>query len=155
MRISDRCRDPIRVYCVAMDTESPSAYITLEAGRQNNFAIIHQKRLQDRFQCDGPTMPQIYQESGNTSFSKVKIDLSTLRIVDDDFQFAQSSGIKRIPYGTAGDCYSMNLGNCRKGKFKIDLTGTLLKVRPEVTWLPQGLPKGIRIQVKQGVRFEV
>ena len=151
MRLNDRCSDPIRIYCFAMDTDKPYAFITLESGPENNFAIIYDKRLRDRFQCNGPVMPQIYQESGSTSFSKVRIDLTTLRIIDDDFQFAQSSGNKRIPYGTAGDCYSMNQGNCRKGQFKIDLTGTLLSVRSDVTWQPQGLPKGIRIQVTHQV----
>ena len=91
MRLNDRCRDPIRVYCVAMDTENPSAYITLEAGAENNFAVIHDKRLRDRFQCDGPTMSQTYGESGTTTFNKVKLDLRTLRLIDDDFRFSETT----------------------------------------------------------------
>ena len=70
-----------------------------------------------------------------------------MRLVTDDFTFAKSDAAgKAIPYGTAGDCYSMNKGPCRKGHFKINLAGTGLRLRPRVEWRALGFPPGIEMQ---------
>lgn len=47
-----------------------------------------------------------------------------MTIVADDFHYSTTSSGKPIKYGQAGDCYSASKESCRKGKFKIDLTGT-------------------------------
>lgn len=54
-----------------------------------------------------------------------------MTLVADDFHYSTTSSGKQIKYGEAGDCYSASKESCRKGKFKIDLTGTgfRLKVR--------------------------
>ena len=61
-----------------------------------------------------------------------------MTIVADDFQYSTTSSGKQIKYGEAGDCYSASKENCRKGKFKIDLTGTgfRLKVSLKTTLFP-------------------
>lgn len=39
-----------------------------------------------------------------------------------------------MEFGKAGDCYSN--ANCPQGSFNIDLTGTLLRISSDVSWVP-------------------
>ena len=76
---------------------------------------------------------------------QVRLNIRESRIIPDDFRFSKSTG-KKVPYGTAGDCFSSNRGNCRRGSFHIDLTGTELRLQSSVTWSVVGKPRGIQIQ---------
>ena len=60
-----------------------------------------------------------------------------MTLVPDDFTFAESHTYGAlVPYGTAGDCFSASqVPSCRKGSFKIDLTGTGLKLNENVEWI--------------------
>ena len=69
-----------------------------------------------------------YDKAGLTNFTRVRLDLSTMSIVTDDYQFASQSGMP-VPYGVAGDCYSASVQNCRKGQLKIDLRGTSFTIK--------------------------
>ena len=130
-----------------MASVSPKEFITLESGPENNYAIIYGQRLQDRYSCSGPARAKLYAERGTTKFSKVRLDLRTMTVIDNDFTFAESSpGGRNVPYGTAGDCYSVNPGPCRKGSFKVDLTRTRLRIEDSVEWSLQGFPNGLQIQ---------
>ena len=147
IKVSDRCLDTVRIYCHNINSGEPLEYITLGSGTDRNYATVFGKRLVDRYQCDGPTRSQLYAEMGTTRFSKVRFDLRTLTIVGDDFTFSQSAaGGKDISYGTAGDCFSLNPHNCRKGSFMVDLTGTRLKIREDVSWMQQGFPDHLKMQ---------
>lgn len=67
----------------------------------------------------------------------------------DVFTFStQTKGKKRIPYGTAGDCYSQRSG-CPQGRFSIDLTGTSFKIAKGVRWRSHGYFSSV--QVNMGV----
>ena len=129
-----------------MTSGVPKEFITLESGAENNFAVIYRERLQDRFSCSGPARTELYAEGGATNFTKVRFDLHAMKFISDDFTFAQSGEGKDVAYGTAGDCFSVNPGKCRKGSFKVDLRGTSLRVRDHVTWSFQGFPMGFQIQ---------
>ena len=129
-----------------MSSGMPREFITLESGAKNNYAVIYHERLQDRFACSGPARTELYAERGATNFNKVRLDLTTMKLVSDDFTFAQTRGGRDVGYGTAGDCYSVNPGKCRKGSFKVDLLGTRLRVRDDVSWSLQGFPMGLEIQ---------
>ena len=146
VHVSDRCKDPHRIYCHKMASNTPQEFITLESGAENNYADIYHERLQDRFSCSGPARTELYAERGATNFAKVRFDIATMKIISDDFTFSQTEEGKDIAYGTAGDCYSVNTGKCRKGGFKIDLNGTGFRVRDDVTWTLQGFPSGLQIQ---------
>lgn len=146
VHVSDRCKDPIRFYCHNMVSDLPREFITLESGAENNYAVIYHERLQDRFSCSGPARTELYAERGATNFTKVRLELATMKLISDDFTFAQTAEGRDVAYGTAGDCYSMNPGKCRKGSFKVDLRGTRLRVRDDVTWTLQGFPKTLQIQ---------
>ena len=146
VHVFDRCKDSHRLYCHQMASNTPQEFITLNSGAENNFALIYHERLQDRFSCSGPARTELYAEQGTTNFTKVRFDIATMKIISDDFTFAQTSEGKDIAYGTAGDCYSMNTGKCRKGEFKIHLNGTGFRVRDDVTWTLQGFPNGMQMQ---------
>lgn len=148
--ISKTCKDPIKVYCNGLVSQEPKEYLELSAGRSRNYAIVYDRRLltlpvTSRFQCDGPVNNTLYPKHGKTYFSKVRLNVDDLTILPNDYQFADTEG-SFVPYGTAGDCFSMNPGNCRKGSFLVDLTGTGLKVHDKVRWSHQGYPYDIKIQ---------
>ena len=71
----------------------------------------------------------------------------------EDFTFAKSDPIvKNIPYGSAGDCFSMHYGDaCRRGHFKVDLALTGLRLRPSVQWKAIGFPPGIEMSEVQEI----
>lgn len=148
-QLTPKCEKSVKVYCHGMKTSNPKEYLTL-ALNSDNHARIYDKKLPRslRSQC-GATNPgsETYEEGGFTKFFKVRLNVDDASIVLDDFQFAVSEG-KHIPYGTAGDCFSSNLGNCRKGSFSIDLTGTGLRLQSSVSWSVDAntSPHGIRIQ---------
>ncbi|KAL3270613.1 hypothetical protein HHI36_021147 [Cryptolaemus montrouzieri] len=57
-----------------------------------------------------------------------------MRILGEDFTFSRQERGKKVPYGTAGDCYSRAEG-CGQGRFSIDLTGTSFKLTSDVSWI--------------------
>ena len=152
LQIDPRCKIPIRVYCHGMNTSEPKEYITLPRGEKNNYAIVYAKRLPTtpviaRYSCYGTPGQMEYSKAGVTKFTKVRLDIAKMAIVADDYSFATvESGGKPIKFGAAGDCYSANLGNCRRGSFKIDLTDTGLSMQKDVNWVASGFPPGIRMQ---------
>ena len=114
--LNPKCERPVKVYCHDMNTSQPTEYLTLTQGRDNH-ARIYERRLPRaiRNQCGGLNPGNVpYVEGGYTRFYKVRFDMRGSKIIPNDFKFASSAG-KAIPFGTAGDCYSANLGNCRKG----------------------------------------
>ena len=150
--VRSECNTPIKVYCHDMNTHFPKDFITLPAGVEKNYGYIYAKRLPHRpysarYKCSGKPGPMNYSEAGLTKFRKVRVDLSRMAIIRDDFTFAKSDPFgKQTPFGSAGDCFSMNYeGACRRGHFKVDLTGTGLRLRPSVAWKARGFPPGIEM----------
>lgn len=152
LHVSKKCKDPIKVYCHGLSGSEPKEYLNLPAGNDKNYAIVYDRRLPTspvtaRFQCDGAISPSIYRNRGKSYFSKIRLNLDDLTVVSEDFTFAYGDPRgSTVPYGTAGDCFSMNPGQCRKGSFLIDLTDTGLKVNDDVKWKNLGYPSDIEIQ---------
>lgn len=131
----------LNVYCHAMMSKEPKEYISLLTGPSDNFAEIHPKRLRDPTKC--PTNgshfdacdceDEDHKMSGGSYFSKLRVDLSAMRIIADDKQFAAVTGLNPPSYGTAGDCYSAQ-GNCPQGRFSINLQGTGIRLTSKVMW---------------------
>ena len=63
-------------------------------------------------------------------------------VKQDDFRFAISEG-NPVKFGRGGDCFS--LGDCRRGGFQMDLSGTGLALRDDVEWGSWGAPQGSRM----------
>eukprot|EP00794_Sanderia_malayensis_P014925 gene14925-16467_t len=143
------CSSPIKIYCHGMSGDSPQNYLTLPAGPINNFAMVYDKRLrtEDRFLCNGPPASVTYSRAGTTRFHKIKINPRTLTIIRDDYTFADiDRDGRRIPFATAGDCFSANTSDCRRGQFMMDLSGTGLRVKSSVTWQVVSDKVGFRMQ---------
>ncbi|XP_043267299.1 A disintegrin and metalloproteinase with thrombospondin motifs 9 isoform X2 [Venturia canescens] len=130
----------MRIYCHNIGTDSPREYLTLPAGDRKNYAEIYDKRLLNPNQCPYEGQRNESCEcvndggkiSGLTNFKRVRINTIKLMVVADDFTFSRTNGARRVEFGKAGDCYSRE--NCPQGRFSIDLTGTPLRIAPEVSW---------------------
>ncbi|RZC37361.1 A disintegrin and metalloproteinase with thrombospondin motifs 9-like, partial [Asbolus verrucosus] len=146
---------PAWVYCYKMDTSQPEEYITLHADSQN-YAENYDKRLRDPNSCpyDGRRFDACDclevgpERSGLTKFWKVRLNVTSLRIIGDDFTFSRQSRGMRVPYGTAGDCYSARKG-CAQAKFSIDLTGTSFRLSENVRWRSIGKHATARIDASE------
>ena len=151
LQLDQKCQIPVRVYCHGMNTSQPKEYLTLSRGRKNNYAIVYGKRLpvspvNMRYRCDGVPGDMEYSKAGVTKFDKVRLDVRRMSVIADDYTFATVESGKSVEFGEAGDCFSANRGQCRKGSFKIDLTDTGLHVHSQVKWLANGFPLGIEMQ---------
>ncbi|GFY61400.1 a disintegrin and metalloproteinase with thrombospondin motifs 9 [Trichonephila inaurata madagascariensis] len=133
------------VYCHDMNTAYPKEYINL---RDRNYAVIHSTRLGNQYdtserchsynaarECDCDR-----QDFGYTVFSKIALNISSLKLITDDYTFSQTYQGKPVPYGTAGDCFSRP--DCPQGMFFISLQGTGFRVAHDTNWISQlGLGK--------------
>ncbi|XP_055999244.1 A disintegrin and metalloproteinase with thrombospondin motifs 9-like [Ostrea edulis] len=133
----------LQIYCKNM-RKQPQEYISLSAG--NNFAEIYGLKLQRPNNCpNNGTRPDVckecrgkhYKEAGNTTYTKIRIDLASLRVITNDTTFTTGSYGKSIPFATAGDCYSSQ-GNCPQGRFSINLAGTGFIVSQNSSWALSG-----------------
>lgn len=151
LQLNKKCQIPVRVYCHGMNTSQPKEYLTLSRGRKNNYAIVYDKRLpvipvNMRYRCDGVPGKTEYSKAGVTRFDKIRLNVTKMSVIADDYTFATVESGESIEFGKAGDCFSANTGRCRKGSFKIDLTTTGVHVDRQVQWLADGFPLGIRMQ---------
>ncbi|XP_030629632.1 A disintegrin and metalloproteinase with thrombospondin motifs 20 [Chanos chanos] len=133
----------IQIYCAEMQTNFPKEYVTLRSGQTDNYSEVYGYRLQNPFECpfNGSRRQDCvcrndYPAAGYTLFHKVRLDLSTLRIITTDVQFTETLLGRPVPFATAGDCYSA--AKCPQGQFSINLTGTGLKVAESTKWVSQG-----------------
>ncbi|XP_064628138.1 A disintegrin and metalloproteinase with thrombospondin motifs 9-like [Lineus longissimus] len=80
-----------------------------------------------------------YTRKGGTSFTKIRIDTTNLRVIGNDYTFAvlygSTGGTTKHPYGTGGGC---SLQGKLLGSFHIDLVGTKFKVKEGTTWTVVG-----------------
>ena len=70
-----------------------------------------------------------------------------LLVTATDFRFSVSRGGKRIPYASAGDCYSSQ--SCPQGQFKVNLEGTGLKLAADAVWTVAGFHSSKHINVAE------
>lgn len=104
-----------------------------------NYASYYEYRSENSNACvqrkhhDWPddTIP-----SGTTFFSKVRLSLRTLQIIDDDLTFAVTNGRRSQTFGSAGDCYSSV--PCPQGRFSINFERTKFRIRPKTEWETRG-----------------
>lgn len=120
-------RQGTSIYCHGMSTCSPSEYLTLPAGPDNNYS-------------------QTYKDScpsGLVEFEKIGLNLANLNSImvnSWDWTFAQIREVHEwredcdaFPlYGRAFSC------TCTSGQTSIDLTGTGFHIPSDVTWQQSG-----------------
>ncbi|XP_055684696.1 A disintegrin and metalloproteinase with thrombospondin motifs 20 isoform X2 [Lutzomyia longipalpis] len=129
----------VSIYCHRMNTTTPREYLTLKMGSTENYSMYYEKRSKDRSQCPDSIHHMFTDEtipSGVTRYSKVRLNLHTLQVINDDFAFTHTSGHTQ-PFASAGDCFSIT-GRCPKGVFSVNLEGTGFRIRPTTQWETKG-----------------
>ncbi|KAM4651989.1 A disintegrin and metalloproteinase with thrombospondin motifs 9 [Discoglossus pictus] len=133
----------IKVFCARMQTESPKEYLTLVSDGAENFSEVYGYRLNNPTECpyngsrrEDCQCRKDYTAAGFSTFSKVRLDLTTFQIITTDFLFAQTHDGRPVPFATAGDCYSAV--KCPQGRFSINLSGTGFSISEATKWMSQG-----------------
>ncbi|XP_016952384.1 A disintegrin and metalloproteinase with thrombospondin motifs 20 isoform X1 [Drosophila biarmipes] len=127
----------VHVYCHAMGTSRPVEYLNVDP--QENYSIFYEYRTKQTTSCPPESRAHEYyndQNSGRTHFSKLRLNITDLRIVDNDFQFAETRGLPQ-KLGSAGDCYN-RIGQCPQGDFSINMKNTDFTIRPGTQWKTHG-----------------
>ncbi|TSK13404.1 A disintegrin and metalloproteinase with thrombospondin motifs 20 [Bagarius yarrelli] len=140
----------LQIYCAEMQTNFPKEYVTLRSSHTDNYSEMYGYRLINPFECphNGSRRQDCackndYRAVGYTLFYRVRLDISTMRIITTDIQFSKTLLGQPVPFGSAGDCYSA--ARCPQGQFSINLTGTGLKVSELTKWVPQGNYVAIKV----------
>uniref|UniRef100_A0A8C7HLX5 ADAM metallopeptidase with thrombospondin type 1 motif 9 n=1 Tax=Oncorhynchus kisutch TaxID=8019 RepID=A0A8C7HLX5_ONCKI len=133
----------LKVYCAGMQTDRPQEYLTLTTGEGENYSEVFGFRLIDPTQCpangtrrEDCECRRDYTAAGLSTFTRVRLDLSKMHIITIDWQFAFTRDGHRVPFATAGDCYSA--ARCPQGRFSINLSGTGFQLAEETKWISQG-----------------
>ena len=77
------------------------------------------------------------ENHGITLFSKVRINITSLSIIGDDYSFTNVLYGNHVPFGNSGDCYS-SIPECQQGRLNIDLRGTNFVLDPITKWINYG-----------------
>lgn len=146
----------LQVYCKNMKHEKPEEYITLPAGGSDNYAEVYDMRLRRPRSCpnngtriekdSNKLRASPYSSAGYTTYTKIRLNLITMVVNITDTSFATAHSGKYIPFGTAGDCYSLRK-NCPQGRFSINLSGTGLLLSRNTTWKSNGKHTSKIIQI--------
>ncbi|CAA93287.2 A disintegrin and metalloproteinase with thrombospondin motifs gon-1 [Caenorhabditis elegans] len=139
----------IEIYCHRMNSTIPKAYLNVNP--RTNFAEVYGKKLIYPHTCpfNGDRNDSCHcsedgdASAGLTRFNKVRIDLLNRKFHLADYTFAKREYGVHVPYGTAGDCYSMK--DCPQGIFSIDLKSAGLKLVDDLNWEDQGHRTSSRI----------
>ncbi|XP_030632604.1 A disintegrin and metalloproteinase with thrombospondin motifs 9 [Chanos chanos] len=133
----------LKIYCSEMDTDNPKEYITLMTGERENFSEVFGFRLMDPTQCPSNLTRREdchcrrdYTAAGLSTFTKVRLDLRKMHIITTDWKFAFTREGHKVPFATAGDCYSA--ARCPQGRFSVNLSGTGFQVADSTKWISQG-----------------
>ncbi|XP_017118704.1 A disintegrin and metalloproteinase with thrombospondin motifs 20 isoform X1 [Drosophila elegans] len=127
----------VRVYCHQMNRAGPREYLNVDP--QENYSIYYEYRTKQTNSCPPESRDHEYyndQNSGRSHFSKLRLNITDLRILDNDFEFAETRGQPQ-KLGSAGDCYNRN-GQCPQGDFSINLKSTDFTIRPGTVWTKHG-----------------
>ncbi|XP_061179434.1 uncharacterized protein LOC133188062, partial [Saccostrea echinata] len=118
--------------------ETAEEYVTLQ--RQNYFIGHDASHLISFERCTRNSLPVL-----RTKFSKVRINIESMGIMQDDFTFATTTGNsskeRNVPFGTCSDCtaeawWEKRWGPCElEGTFQIDLHDTGLSIAKSVGWV--------------------
>ncbi|XP_048781078.2 uncharacterized protein LOC125683682 [Ostrea edulis] len=122
-------------------------YITLHA---NNYFIRHDlSHVISGIRCSRNSQPLM-----RTVFSKIRIKIESMDIVQNDYSFSTTTGtseVDNVRFGTSYDCsaefwWPETYGlTCQlDGKFEIDLSGTGIAIASSVGWIPEHWESRIR-----------
>uniref|UniRef100_A0A0K8VCK3 A disintegrin and metalloproteinase with thrombospondin motifs 9 n=2 Tax=Bactrocera latifrons TaxID=174628 RepID=A0A0K8VCK3_BACLA len=122
-----------RVYCHNMSS-SPKEYLTVN--HLENYSIYYDYKTSEPNKCPPESRNREFRDnstsSGRTNFRKIRINLPDLRVIENDFTFAETVGTPQL-FGSAGDCYNRNK-ECPQGDFSINLEKTGFHIRAGARW---------------------
>ncbi|XP_026831617.1 A disintegrin and metalloproteinase with thrombospondin motifs 9 isoform X3 [Drosophila erecta] len=127
----------VHIYCHQMSSRTPREYVNVDP--QENYSIYYEYRTKQTNSCPPESRAHEYyndQNSGRTHFKKLRLNITDLRILDNDFQFADTRGLPQ-KLGSAGDCYN-RIGQCPQGDFSINMKDTDFSIRPGTVWRMHG-----------------
>lgn len=127
----------VHIYCHGMNSRTPQEYVNVDP--QENYSIYYEYRTKQTNSCPPESRGHEYyndQNSGRTHFRKLRLNITDLRIMDNDFKFADSRGLAQ-KLGSAGDCYN-RIGQCPQGDFSINMKDTDFSIRPGTVWRMHG-----------------
>ena len=162
-----------------MNSSSPREFLSLPTGETDNYSEVFGLRLINPDSCPNNGSRHSCRDCvkddsprvGRTVWTKISLNMTSLSINRKssspspplyplfpayDFTFARQVSGALVPYGEAGDCYS--LANCPQGSFSINLTGTGLRVADHSSWIGVGNKPAVwlqRIQVTSGPGLEL
>lgn len=117
---------------------SPKEFLTLNS--TENYSIYYDNKTYNPDQCPPKSRNREYRDvslrSGRTTFRRIRFDVVTLRVYDNDFTFTETVGAPQ-PYGSAGDCYNRQR-RCPQGDFSINLENTGFRLKHGTIWEPYG-----------------
>ncbi|XP_055922961.1 A disintegrin and metalloproteinase with thrombospondin motifs 9 isoform X2 [Eupeodes corollae] len=123
----------MKIYCHNMNGK-PKEYITLNPS--DNYSIYYDNKTKSPDMCPPASRKFEYKDfdinGGRTHFRKVAIDIVRLRVIENDFTFADTVGTQQ-PFGSAGDCYNQN-GECPQGDFSINFNTTGFSISSKTKW---------------------
>lgn len=112
----------------------PKEYISLNPSE--NYSIYYDNKTKYPDMCPPESRNMEYKDNtlayGRTHFRKVSINIMSLRVIENDYTFADSVGTPQ-PFGSAGDCYNRN-GECPQGDFSINFNTTGFSIKSGVRW---------------------
>ncbi|XP_046350236.2 A disintegrin and metalloproteinase with thrombospondin motifs 9-like [Haliotis rufescens] len=124
---------PSKIFCHNMNSGSPQEFVTLPFTKTAVFPqLTNQYCMQETTVMSGNGI----QNVGTTHFSKIRVNITTMAIVRDDFTFTSGTGTKRR-YGEAKDCYteySESRSCTPKGTFNINTAGTGMIIDKKHEW---------------------
>ncbi|XP_067687074.1 uncharacterized protein [Haliotis asinina] len=115
----------VKVYCTGMETGSPFSYITLFGENYSYFLDTDIDKCSPFWKG---------KRAGNTTFSKVKFNVWDFTFLHGGEAFAATNGLFSY-FGRGADCRdSTSCVATEAGSFRIDTTGTGVKVVDYLTW---------------------
>ncbi|GLD74940.1 A disintegrin and metalloproteinase with thrombospondin motifs 20-like protein [Lates japonicus] len=124
----------LQIYCAEMQTDFPKEYVTLRSGQTDNYSEVYGHRLLNPFECpyNGSRRQDCdcrndYSAVGYTLFHKVRLDLSSLRIMITDLSFPRLFLFRPITLCYSRRCYSA--AKCPQDvaeATKVDITGATM-----------------------------
>ncbi|XP_078331182.1 A disintegrin and metalloproteinase with thrombospondin motifs 9-like [Crassostrea virginica] len=138
---------PVKTYCHMMtSSETAEEYITLKYA--NHFVKKDFAHLINGEWCSRNSQPLMI-----TYFDRIRVNITSMGVVQDDFTFATTTGVSSftdVPFGTAHDCTAESwwekiYGPCTlESEFSINLRDSGVAIEDSVEWVAGGYASDIR-----------
>ena len=147
-KISHKGRE-VQIYCHDMHTTHPIEYLTLKSGIRENYSLFYKMRARNVDSCESlesREMEDTHIKYGTTRFNRIRLNITTLQVIEDDYTFALVHGSPQT-FSSAGDCFSTS-ERCPQGDFSLNLEETGFRIRPSTSWETNGTNSTMNFLIK-------